>query len=66
MFPDKIVHNEEIQTDVCRLFYVPDTPLDESTQLFNEGVVRAGVVEHHNGTVLNVVKPPLGWYKPAR
>ena len=65
MFPDKIVHNKEIQIDVCRL-YVPDTPLDESTQLFNEGVVRAGVVEHHNGAMFNVVKPPLGWYKPAR
>ena len=65
MFPDKVVYNVEIQLDVCRL-YVPDTPLNKTTQLLNQGMVRARMVEHHYCTVLNVVKPPLGWYKPAK
>ena len=62
MFPKKFVHNVEIKVEVF-FACLPDTPLHKTAQLFNQGVVRAGVVEHHYRPVLNVVKPSLGWYK---
>ena len=46
--------------------YIPDASLDKAAQLFNQSVVSARVVEHHNCSVLNIVKPSLGRYKPVK
>jgi len=42
---------------------LPDTPLDKTAQFFNQSMMSARVVEHHDRAMLNVVKPSLSWYK---
>ena len=38
----------------------PDTASDQPPECLDSVWVCAGMVEHHHGSVLDIVKPPLG------